>query len=125
MLAGGNGMPPMAQILSAALADENDRTQWSLVCNARAELDVLYRDLVDDLAAKHPNRLKICYTLDEPPEGWSHARGAVTDEMISMNLPAAAKGTLILLCGPGKALTDAWQQQLSAAGHKEGVQLLF
>lgn len=40
-----------------------------------------------ELEAIPKNRLKLFYTLDEPPAGWQQGKGFISEEMCRENLP--------------------------------------
>lgn len=53
------------------------------------------------LAAKHPDRLKVVYFLDNPPAGWNGEKGYVTAEKIKEYFPRAAGDKIkAFVCGP-------------------------
>jgi len=57
---------------------------------------------LEKLAKDNPERLKIYYTLDNPPEnGWTQGTGFVSQKMIKENIPAPSDDVLVLVCGPG------------------------
>jgi ferredoxin-NADP reductase len=74
MLAGGSGITPMYQVLTTILSDRSDRTKVSLIFGNIGEQDILIREELDALALKHPDRFKLYYVLNTPPEGWTGAR---------------------------------------------------
>lgn len=63
------------------------------------EEDILLKQELDDLAAKHDN-FNVYYVLNNPPAGWTGGVGFVTADMIREHCPAPAKDVKILLCGP-------------------------
>jgi len=99
MIAGGTGITPMLQVIHEILKNPEDKTQITLLFANVTEGDILLRDRIDDLTKKHKN-LKVHYTLDNPPPGWKHGKGFVTDEMVKSIMPGPGNDTLILVCGP-------------------------
>ena len=91
MMAGGTGITPMLQVMSAILKDPSDTTQISLLYANQTEDDILVRDMLESLQAKYPKQLKIHYTLDRPPAGWKYSTGFITDTMIAEHLPVSAR----------------------------------
>ena len=69
------------------LKDPSDGTRMRLLYANQTEADILVREQLDELAARHPSRLSVWYTLDRPPEGWAFSSGFVTAEMIAAHLP--------------------------------------
>ena len=82
--------------------------------------------LLDDLAAKHPTRLKVWYTLDRPPKkGWKYSEGHINDTMIAEHLPGPKEQTLVLMCGPPPMVKFACQQNLDKLGYSKASQVAF
>lgn len=99
-LVGGTGVLCVLPFLESALADPNDTTKFSLVCANRAESDVLLRTKLENLALTHPNRLRLFFTLENPPPGWPYGKGFLSDQVISRYLPPADERSLFLACLP-------------------------
>jgi len=99
MVAGGTGITPMLQVIRAILKDPNDLTEMWLLFGNQTEEDILLRGELERIP-KH--RLKLYYTLDRPPAGWTQGSGFVTQEMCAERLPPAspAGDTMIFMCGP-------------------------
>ncbi|KAI8331228.1 hypothetical protein BC941DRAFT_439378 [Chlamydoabsidia padenii] len=104
MIAGGTGITPMLQIIRAILRNPQDKTQVNLIFANVNEEDILLKKELDELAAKHDN-FDVYYVLNNPPTGWTGGVGFVTQDMIKEHLPAAAKDTRILVCGPPMMVT--------------------
>lgn len=86
MIAGGTGITPMLQITKAIMRNSDDKTMVDLIfANVTAE-DILLRDDLDELAAQYPEKFKVHYVLNTPPEGWKGGVGFVTPEMIKVCL---------------------------------------
>ncbi|BGP40903.1 NADH-cytochrome b5 reductase [Rhodotorula kratochvilovae] len=115
MIAGGTGITPMLQIIRAALKNPQDKTNLSLIYANVTEADILLKKELDDLAAKHPDRFRVYYVLNNPPEGWKGGVGFVTKEMIEEHLPAHAEDHKALLCGP-PPMVSAMSKALESIG---------
>jgi cytochrome-b5 reductase len=124
MLAGGTGITPMLQVIRAILKNPQDRTQISLVFANVTEEDILLRCELDELAAQHPERFRIHYTLDRPPEGWKHSSGFITADMVREHCPAPADDVLILMCGP-TPMVNAQVSNLQKLGYTENQYFKF
>lgn len=101
MVAGGTGITPMLQ-----LAEELLRTGYSgkisLIYANVSPAEIMLKDVVDALAAKHQN-FSVYYLVDKAAEkeNWKGGVGYVTPDMLKAHLPAAsAKDSLVLVCGP-------------------------
>jgi cytochrome-b5 reductase len=100
MIAGGSGITPMLQVATEVLSNPADKTKVTLVFANVTEGDILLRERLDALAAKHPN-LTIHYVLDKAPNSaWKGHVGFVDAALIKKLLPPPSKDTLILVCGP-------------------------
>ncbi|GBG32547.1 NADH-cytochrome b5 reductase 1 [Hondaea fermentalgiana] len=117
MLAGGTGITPMLQVITAIMSDDSDATEVSLIFANKTEDDILVRDMLEKLAAENPGRFHLHYTLDAPPENWTHSKGFISEEMIREHMPAPADDTLILMCGPPPMIKFACKPNLEKVGH--------
>eukprot|EP00879_Flechtneria_rotunda_P003837 GHRR01004077.1.p1 GENE.GHRR01004077.1~~GHRR01004077.1.p1 ORF type:complete len:244 (+),score=98.61 GHRR01004077.1:156-887(+) len=66
MIAGGTGITPMLQVADHILDNPADNTKISLIFANVSEDDIMLRDKIDAVAAKHPNRFKVYYVVDKP-----------------------------------------------------------
>ncbi|KNC48316.1 NADH-cytochrome b5 reductase 1 [Thecamonas trahens ATCC 50062] len=101
MIAGGTGITPMLQIITAVLEDPEDTTKLNLIfANVNYE-DILLKDDLDSLAATYPDQFSVYYVLNNPPSPeWDGGVGYVSADMIQAWLPPASPATRMLLCGP-------------------------
>ncbi|CAE7646635.1 NITA, partial [Symbiodinium sp. KB8] len=67
MIAGGTGITPCYQVLAAILRDPLDKTTVRLLFANRTPDDILARDVLEELAAKHPDRFMLNFTVDKVP----------------------------------------------------------
>lgn len=100
MVAGGTGIAPMYQVLTAILDNPEDKTKVHLVYANVSENDILLRAELEDLRKKHPDQFFIHYVLNNPPEDWEGSVGFVTPEIMDTHLPAHSDETNLLICGP-------------------------
>ncbi|CAI5728404.1 unnamed protein product [Hyaloperonospora brassicae] len=115
MIAGGTGITPMLQVVRRALQDPDDKTEFSLLFANQTEADILCRDEIEAMVAKHSN-VKVWYTVDRADEGWKYSTGFVSAAMIKRHLPAAAPDTQIFMCGPPPMLKFAVLPALEELG---------
>jgi len=125
MMAGGTGLTPMLQVVTAALRDPDDGTEFTLLYANKTEGDILCRDLLEEAARGSNGRFKLHYTLDFPPEGWQHKTGFITQEMIKECLPGPSKDTLVLMCGPPPMVEFACKKNLEALGYDKTSMVAF
>ncbi|EGW35714.1 NADH-cytochrome b-5 reductase [Spathaspora passalidarum NRRL Y-27907] len=100
MIAGGTGIAPMYQIITAVLNNPSDKTKIQLVYANVTEADILLREELEQFVKKHPEQFSIHYVLNEAPANWNGSVGFVTPEIIDTYLPKASDETNLLLCGP-------------------------
>ena len=125
MLAGGTGITPMLQVVSAVLENPNDPTVCSLIYANKTEDDILVRDMLDKCAAEYPDRFTVHYTLDNPPSGWKGSKGFITQEMIEEHLPAPGSDSVVIMCGPPPMIKFACKENLDKIGFPKADQLEF
>lgn len=100
MIAGGSGITPMLQLVNEILKRSGDDTQLALLYANQSENDILLRDDLDVLAAKHQEQFKVWYTIDRASESWKFSVGFVNEQMIQDNLFPPSPDTLTVMCGP-------------------------
>ncbi|GAB6029997.1 NADH-cytochrome b5 reductase 2 [Chamberlinius hualienensis] len=117
MIAGGTGITPMLQIVRHVFKDPDDLTNVSLIFANQTEKDILLRRELEEIKDTYPDRFHLWYTLDNPPENWSHSNGFVNADMIKDHLPAPSEETLILMCGPPPMINFACIPNLDKLGY--------
>ncbi|CAD1813046.1 NADH-cytochrome b5 reductase 1 [Candida parapsilosis] len=118
MIAGGTGIAPMYQIITAILNNPEDNIKISLIYANVTENDILLRKELEAYAAKHPDRLKIHYVLNEAPADWEFSTGFVTPELIDKHLPKPSDETTLLLCGP-PPMISAMKKAAASLGYEK------
>lgn len=124
MVAGGTGITPMLQVITAVLKEPSDTTELSLIFANQTEADILLRSELDALAAKHKN-LKVWYTVDNKPELWNYSVGFINAEMCRAHLPVAGPDTLLLVCGPPPMIKFACEPAFKELGFTEDQWFAF
>lgn len=100
MIAGGTGIAPMYQILTAILRNPADKTKILLLYANVSENDILLRAELEQMQEDHPDQFKIHYVLNDAPENWTGSVGFITPEIIESHLPGPLAKSKLLLCGP-------------------------
>ena len=103
MVCGGSGITPILQVVRGIFGDSSDTTTKVSVLDVnRFVEDILCRDELDLLAAEHPTRLRIHYSLTggQIPNDWSYSTGRITSEMLQAHLPKAGEDGIVCICGP-------------------------
>ncbi|XP_048321540.1 NADH--cytochrome b5 reductase 1 [Ziziphus jujuba] len=124
MLAGGSGITPMFQVARAILENPKDRTKVHLIYANVTYEDILLKEELDSLATNYPDRFKVYYVLNQPPEVWNGGVGFVSKEMIQTHCPAPAADIQILRCGP-PPMNKAMAGHLEALGYTSEMQFQF
>jgi len=125
MMAGGTGLTPMLQIVTAALADPADKCEFSLLYANKTEDDILVKDMLEAAAASSKGRFKVHYTLDFPPAGWKGHTGFITADMIKECLPAPGPDSLVVMCGPPPMVEFACKKNLDTLGWAKDRMVAF
>eukprot|EP00054_Salpingoeca_dolichothecata_P038159 m.13065 g.13065 ORF g.13065 m.13065 type:complete len:312 (+) comp8273_c0_seq1:136-1071(+) len=123
MIAGGTGITPMLQIVSAILKDPEDKTTMSLIFANQTEEDILVRDELEKCAKD--DRFSLWYTLDRPGDNWNYSKGFITDTMISDHLPPAGPDTQLLVCGPPPMVKFACLPNFEKLGYDKSMYMIF
>ncbi|CAM8877289.1 unnamed protein product [Rhodiola kirilowii] len=124
MIAGGSGITPMFQVARAILENSKDKTMVHLIYANVTYDDILLKEELDSLTSKYPERFKIYYVLNQPPEIWNGGVGFVSKEMIEAHLPAPASDIQTLRCGP-PPMNKAMAAHLDALGYAPEMQFQF
>jgi NAD(P)H-flavin reductase len=124
MIAGGTGITPMYQVITAVLSNPEDTTEVRLLYANRGEKDILLRKVLDALAEAHPKQFSVHHTLSAPGPEWLHSRGYVSLMMLLSHLFQAEPGSITLLCGPPPMVKEACHPSLAQMGFMEGTNVL-
>lgn len=125
MIAGGTGITPMLQLIRTITKDPTDETQTSLLFANQTEKDILLRHELDDLAKKHPNKLKLWYTLDSSSEGWPYSTGYISADMIKKHMFPPSPDTIVLMCGPPPMINFACTPNLDKLGYDTKLRFAY
>ncbi|KAE9466556.1 hypothetical protein C3L33_01506, partial [Rhododendron williamsianum] len=79
---------------------------------------------LDGLTGDYPDRIKVYFVLNQPPEGWNGGVGFVSKEMIQTHCPAPAADIQIWMCGP-PPMIEATVANLVPLGYPPGIQFQF
>lgn len=123
MLAGGSGLAPMLQLVKHVLADPTDGTQLELLFANKTEDDIILRDHLDELASKHPEQLRVWYTLDKAPPGWEFSEGFVSADMIKATMSPPGQDTFVLVCGPKRMIRACMNSLASLEYPREQIHI--
>lgn len=125
LIAGGTGITPMLQLIRAILKDPSDQTTCSLLFANQTDKDILLRDELEELQARHPDRFKLWFTVDRAPEDWEYSEGFINADMIQKQLPAPADDSLVLMCGPPPMIQFACNPNLDKLGYRKSQRFAY
>lgn len=93
----------MYQLICRILENPNDKTSIWLVYGNKKLDDILLKPELDQLERTFPDRLKIKYVLESPPNN-QYEKGFITKEIIQEMLKKKVDNGKIFVCGPSKML---------------------
>ncbi|XP_071761747.1 NADH-cytochrome b5 reductase 3 [Centroberyx gerrardi] len=125
MIAGGTGITPMLQLITAVMKDPQDQTVCHLLFANQTEKDILLRPELEEIAANHPDRFNLWFTLDRAPDDWEYSQGFINEDMVRERLPPPSDETLILMCGPPPMIQFACNPNLDKVGHSNSRRFTF
>nr|XP_043877946.1 NADH-cytochrome b5 reductase 3-like [Solea senegalensis] len=125
MIAGGTGITPMLQLITAVMKDPEDQTVCHLLFANQTEKDILLRPELEEIQVNHPDRFKLWFTLDRAPEEWEYSQGFISEDMVRERLPPPGEDTLVLMCGPPPMIQFACNPNLDKVGHAESRRFTF
>lgn len=100
-LAGGIGITPFISMLSY-IADKSLSVNVLLLVSFTSEEDVIYFDLLKDIAAKHP-KVRVVYSVTHPLY-WNGESGRISEEMIK-KYATDIRASVFYLAGPGSMVS--------------------
>ncbi|XP_047477887.1 NADH-cytochrome b5 reductase 1-like isoform X2 [Penaeus chinensis] len=124
LLASGGGITPGMQLIRAVMHNPDDRTKIKLLYFSENYDEILYREELDDYAAKD-SRLEMMHTLGESPEDWDGEEGFIDTQMIDKYLtkPNGIKQKIIMCGGP--TMTISCLHSLRSLGFPSDAIFIF
>jgi len=112
-LAGGSGVAPAMSMIREIVDQKLDR-RLHLLYGSRDQRDVIFRCILDALAADHP-LIRVDHVIADPDPGWTGPTGFFTADLID-TLVGPLNGRMVYVCGP-QALYPYALQQLNTLRH--------
>ena len=116
LVAGGSGITPILAIARAVLGHE-PASRVALIYGNRGDDDIIFRGVLDELAAQHGDRLVLRHVLEEP-RAIVATRGRLDRATVAAELDALGERTAgadYYVCGPAAAMA-AVRDELAARG---------
>ena len=108
----GSGSVPNFSILKFAL-DHHPGLRHTFIYSNKTWQDVIFRDALIELEAKHPDRLRVIHTLTREPDvarcGPLVRKGRVNAALIRELVPDLAS-SIVYVCGPG---ISKWDREIA------------
>jgi cytochrome-b5 reductase len=77
--------------------------------------------MLDNMAAKNPERLHITYCLSQPPLNWEQESGRVSLDMVKKHMPGPNTNTKIFVCGPNGMVSTVTSSPRGFSRGKKGI----
>jgi len=108
LVGGGSGITPLMSLLRTHL-DASPALRFTLVYGSRGRDHVIFREALDALAARHPDRLTVMYALEDAPEGWAGVTGRLDEATCARVFDGlgADDDATWMLCGPDPMMAAA------------------
>jgi ferredoxin-NADP reductase len=98
LIGGGVGVTPMMSVLRY-LTDRSWQGEIFFVYGSKSDENVIYRNEIEYLKARHPNVRAVLVAEKSDPRRWPHETGFITRELLARAVPDIA-GRHVHLCGP-------------------------
>jgi cytochrome-b5 reductase len=101
MVAGGSGITPCLQVIREIVNNPADKTKVHLLFANNTPADIILKDELEALAAKHSEKLKVEHVIGTAPDDYKAIRGYVTADLLKSKFPGPKEeGVKVLVCGP-------------------------
>ncbi len=103
MITGGSGITPIMGITKSVLVNEPS-SKITLIYCSRSEEQIIFKNELDELREKNPERLLVIHNLTQPSQNWTGLSGRLDAVKISSLLESdfypEADQTKYFICGP-------------------------
>jgi ferredoxin-NADP reductase len=112
LLAGGSGITPLFAI-GRSFVDQYPDATVTLIYSSRTAEDIIFKEVLEDWAHRHPNRLKIHYALSQAEEtiaisnatvSRGRANKLLTRKFIQSAVADPLLNTYYFICGPSELM---------------------
>lgn len=100
LIGAGSGITPLYQLLHEVTKNPADKTKVHLVYGNKTAKDILLKSEIDEIAAKHPDQIKVSYFLDTAESGVKAEVGYITKDWLKANIAGPAATHKVYVCGP-------------------------
>ena len=124
MIAGGSGITPICSIIKSLLLSKSNCKVYLFYSNKHAN-NIIFKELLDQLAEKYSDRFKIFYFLTQESESLEHFKGRITEQtlkdLINEHILDYKDSTQFYICGPQGIMEMAEQTFLSMGIDKDRI----
>jgi ring-1,2-phenylacetyl-CoA epoxidase subunit PaaE len=109
LFAGGSGITPLISIIKTLLAVE-ERSNAILIYQNRNLQSIIFKDFIDTLSHKYPERFKVIHVLSKPEKSWKGRSGRITADMVESIIKETGfshHNTDVFFCGPAGMMETA------------------
>lgn len=114
----GSGITPMLSILTTVLMTE-ERSYVHMIYGNRDQDSIMFKDTLEQLQGKYPDRFTLVHTLSRPKSNWSDLWKTSSEQSFRKGrldtaavqwfineFPPYAQNTAYFICGPGTMITN-------------------
>jgi len=102
LFAGGSGITPLISILKSAIIKEPD-SRIVLIYQNRHENSIIFRENIEALKQKFPDRIEVIHVLSQPSNAWTGVKGRLSSDQIMKifkQLNIQLDHSSFFVCGP-------------------------
>lgn len=125
LIAGGTGITPLLQLIRDIMKNPSDTTTCHLLFANQTERDILLKDELEEIQARHRDRFKLWFTVDKAPADWEYSQGFISAEMIKEHLPPPSDDCMILMCGPPPMIQFSCNPSLDKLGYRQSQRFAY
>jgi ring-1,2-phenylacetyl-CoA epoxidase subunit PaaE len=109
LFAGGSGITPLISIIKTLLAVEKGSNAILIYQNRNLQ-SIIFKNFIDTLSMKYPDRFKIIHVLSKPEKSWKGRSGRITADMVESIIKETgfnSQNAEVFFCGPAGMMETA------------------
>ncbi len=123
LIAAGSGITPIMSMIRSILFAE-PKSKILLLYGSRDQVHMIFRERLEELTQKYPERLEVFHTLSRPLSGWEGPIGRLSAESILAQLHNVRQRLLPIeayICGPSDMMAMAIETLTAARVPREKI----